>query len=110
MSSNSSLLTVVHRRVGLVQAEQPDGLTLPNSVDALHERWDVVEKPMVAPSWDFLWTGPSEEGREKQMFHQAFVMEGSEVPDFRQYPAEAVYVADTALKVSLMYLMVRRGS
>lgn len=100
---------MVHRRVGLVQAEQPDGQIILNSVDALHERWDVVEKPVVAPSWDFLWTGPSEEGREKQMLHNAFVMEGSEIPDFRQYPTEAVYVADTALKVNVVDLMVRFG-
>ena len=86
-------------RVGFLQTELPVTASLPSTVDALAQQWEVVEKPSTAPTWDFVWNGTAEEGREKQLVQQAFVASGNEVPPTRVYPLENIHVADAALKV-----------
>lgn len=76
-------------------------MAIPISIDALQDKWQVVEKPATTPSWDFVWTGPSEEGREKQLSQQSFVLGGNELPDTRQYTSDNIYVAGAALKVKI---------
>lgn len=71
---------------------------LPASLDAL-DGWEVVEKPLTAPSWDFMWSGVAEEGREKQLIQQSFVLGGNELPPANEYPSEDIFVADAVLKV-----------
>ena len=74
--------------------------TLPSTIELLDQRWDIVEKAPMAPTWDFMWNGPGEEGREKQFVQQAFLTGGNSIPVIRRYLSEAMYVADSALKVT----------
>ena len=73
---------------------------LPSSAAILEEQWDIVEKAPTVPTWDFVWNGAAEEGREKQFVQQAFVLSGNEIPAARLYPSEEIYVADSAIKVA----------
>ena len=94
------LLTVHFSRVGFLQTELPVTASLPVTADALCQQWDIVEKVPSAPTWDFIWNGTAEEGREKQFVQQAFVASGNEVPTPRSYTSERIHVADAALKVN----------
>lgn len=89
------------RRVGFLETEIPVTAALPTTPAALTEKWDVIEKAPIAPTWDFMWNGTAEEGREKQLIQQAFTIRGNEIPATRAYPVESVYVADSALKVMI---------
>lgn len=93
-------LTLICRRVGFQEAEQTLKAVLPPSVEALHARWEVVDRPLAAPTWDFMWTGPSEGGRERQFIQRAVLLEDPELPELKAYSSESVYVADGALKVT----------
>ena len=74
--------------------------SLPPNVESLSQRWEVIEKPCTAPTWDFMWNGLGEESREKQFVQQSFLAGGNEIPTTRRYDSEQVYVADSALKVN----------
>ena len=87
-----------------METEKSPTAILPLSVAALEDHWDIIEKSATAPSWDLVWTGSSEEGREKQISQQAFILGGNELPDLRQYATDNVYVADSALKVVFLLL------
>lgn len=65
------------------------------------EQWEVVEKPLVAPTWDFMWNYAAEEGREKQLAQQSFVSSYTAIPEARAYPHEHIYIGDAALKMTL---------
>ncbi len=89
------------RRVGFLETEQPVNVALPHTVAALEEGWEIKEQVPTAPSWDFMWNGAAEEGREKQVAQQSFVLGGNQLPPSRSYPSESIYVADIALKVRM---------
>ena len=72
---------------------------LPASLDVLDKKFEIVEKPLAAPSFDFMWSGVAEDGREKQLEQQAFILGGNELPAANEYPSEDIFVADAALKV-----------
>ncbi|GJE87719.1 hypothetical protein PsYK624_038020 [Phanerochaete sordida] len=88
-------------RVGFVETEKPLTVVLPASFEAMAAKWEVVEKPLTAPTWDFVWSGVAEEGREKQLSQQCFVLGGNELPPSEDYPTEDMFVADAALKMTL---------
>ncbi|EKM60813.1 uncharacterized protein PHACADRAFT_179990 [Phanerochaete carnosa HHB-10118-sp] len=88
-------------RVGFVETEKPLAAVLPASLDIFSTKWEVVEKPTTSASWDFMWSGVAEEGREKQLMQQSFVLGGNELPQSDEYPSENMFVADTALKMTL---------
>ncbi|PSR80716.1 hypothetical protein PHLCEN_2v6632 [Hermanssonia centrifuga] len=88
-------------RVGFLETEQPVNVALPHTVAALEESWEIKEQVPTAPSWDFMWNGAAEEGREKQVAQQSFVLGGNQLPPSRSYPSESIYVADIALKMTL---------
>ncbi|KAI0080022.1 hypothetical protein K474DRAFT_383634 [Panus rudis PR-1116 ss-1] len=87
-------------RVGYTEAVQGPALVLPSTVEELHHLYNVVEPSTSAPPFDFLWTNPSEESREKQFYQLGFVME-EDLPEVSSYPEENVYVADSTLKMVL---------
>ena len=76
-------------------------VALPSTVSALLRAWDVVEKPSVETTWDFMWTGAAEEGREKQFLQYALVASIPTLPSTRPYPSERISVAEGALKMML---------
>ena len=90
-----------YRRVGFSEPEKTTATPLPATVHELCQRYEVVERPLLAPTWDFVWNYAAEEGREKQLAQQAFVTSGATVPDMKGYSKESVHVADAALKMTL---------
>ncbi|KAI0786110.1 hypothetical protein C8Q75DRAFT_304194 [Abortiporus biennis] len=88
-------------RVGYLEDESSIAVTLPATVEAFERTWEITEKPITAPTWDFLWTFPSEESREKGFAHQAFLRDSTDFPEMQTYAENIVQVADTALKMAL---------
>ncbi|KZT06305.1 uncharacterized protein LAESUDRAFT_726133 [Laetiporus sulphureus 93-53] len=86
-------------RVGFLQMEKESTIVLPGTIDQLESSWNIIEKPPIAPKWDFIWTGVAEEGREKQFVQQAFTMDANEIPPTQCQHSESVYVAEAALKM-----------
>ena len=91
-----------------MQEETPITAVLPLHANGLLQKWDVVEKVDAAVSWDFMWNGAAEEGRERQFIQRAFLVGGNEIPATKKYLSEAVYVADAALKVHTPFLHLPR--
>ena len=92
------------RRIGFSEPEQIVNTVLSKTVAEFEEEWDITEKGQAAPTWDFMWTMPSEEAREKQFLQNALLADTSDMPPMRAYPSEQVYVADATLKVSAQFL------
>ncbi len=67
-------------------------------MDELLEGWDVVEPAVTSTTYDFMWKGDAEEGREKALYQQAFCT-GSTLPSAPEERSEAAFVAEAALKV-----------
>ncbi|TCD70634.1 hypothetical protein EIP91_002353 [Steccherinum ochraceum] len=88
-------------RIGFVETEQAITVTLPSSVADFEKSWHVSEKGVAAPMYDFMWSLPSEESREKHLLQMALVSDVYELPQVRSYSSEAVHVADAALKMAL---------
>lgn len=67
----------------------------------------VFEKPLLAPTFDFLWNNAAEEGREKLLAQQPFVLAPASSSGITQglqtsiYSSERPYVGDAALKMTL---------
>ena len=94
-----SLLILRRRRIGFVETERTITAPLPSSIKGL-EDWEIVEKPVTAPTWDFMWTVASEEAREKQFLYQALLTDMNDLPPIRTHPSEEIHVAEAAVKVS----------
>lgn len=60
---------------------------------------DVIEKESTVPTFDFMWTDPADDARDRRFTRMALVTEGNEVPLRQVYPNDQVYVADASLKV-----------
>lgn len=90
------------RRAGFSQAQVQLNLQLPSTVEHLLATCEVIEKSTAAPPWDFVWNATTEEGREKQMFSQAFVIDEETVVPEPIYDVDSFYVAEAAVKVSLL--------
>lgn len=63
------------------------------------DKWSISERKDGQGTWDFLWNGAAEEGREKQALEEAFVLE----IDDAVIPAKDTHhitVAESAMKVS----------
>ncbi|KAL6299663.1 hypothetical protein BKA93DRAFT_741989 [Sparassis latifolia] len=88
-------------RVGFVEQSSDVQIALPATVEQVETTWEVVDKRLPAPAWDFMWNVVAEEGREKQFAQQAFLTKMNEVPPVNDYPLEYTYVADSALKMML---------
>lgn len=93
------MLILYCRRIGFVETVRTITAPLPSSVKGL-EDWEIVEKPVTAPTWDFMWTVASEEAREKQFLYQALLTDMSELPPTRTHSLEDIHVAEAAVKVS----------
>lgn len=82
-------------------------IALPASVSDLMAQLNVIEKPVLAPTYDFMWNNAAEEGREKLLMHQPFVVSASselrlsQAVEMHAYPYERAYVGDAALKMTL---------
>lgn len=68
---------------------------------------DVIEKSLTAPTWDFVWSGGAEEGREKQLAQHPFLNDLSEIPIAADHSVEELYVADAAVKVRVLFSCMR---
>lgn len=88
-----------HRRVGFVDLSRDADFILPCDVHQLNSLWEVQEKPIIAPQFDFVWSLSAEEGREKQLAQHAFTTNLPEIPSITEYPSETLFVADSAMKV-----------
>ncbi|KAI0706049.1 hypothetical protein BC835DRAFT_1311874 [Cytidiella melzeri] len=95
-------------RVGFVGSEEDlPSIALPCSISALTAQFDVIEKPMLAPTYDFMWNNAAEEGREKLLVQHPFVLSVSSAGGIQQalqaraYSFERAYVGDAALKMTL---------
>ncbi|KAG7098926.1 hypothetical protein E1B28_000821 [Marasmius oreades] len=87
-------------RVGYAQQPKAVPEVLLNSLELMEEQYDVIETGTTGPTWEFAWNAAVEEGREKRMLTKPF----TKTPDillFGEAPAEAVYVAESALKMAL---------
>jgi oxalate---CoA ligase len=91
-----------------VETTQPNTAVLPSSLDAFAARWEIVEKSLVAPSWDFMWSGSAEEGREKQLVQEPFILNAHDIPESVLYTSDNIFVADAALKVRILATFVDR--
>ncbi|KAF9821815.1 hypothetical protein IEO21_00245 [Rhodonia placenta] len=88
-------------RVGFLEVDESIRTTLPSTVEELHATMDVIEKPLTAPTWDFVWSGGAEEGREKQLAQHPFLNDLSEIPIAADHFVEELYVADAAVKMAM---------
>ena len=85
--------------MGFLESEQTISIPLPSSIEEFERKWKVIEKPQTTPAWDFLWTLPSEEAREKLFLHEAITTHPHTIPEPPSYPTEPTHIADAALKV-----------
>lgn len=90
---------MVSSRVGFVEIDDTVNMSLPSSVEELEKTLDVVEQEVAAPAFDFVWTDPADDSRERRLMRTAFLTKGNEVPLQQSYPDDSVYIADTTLKV-----------
>ncbi|CAL1696293.1 unnamed protein product [Somion occarium] len=88
-------------RVGFVEIDDTVNMSLPSSVEELEKTLDVVEQEVAAPAFDFVWTDPADDSRERRLMRTAFLTKGNEVPLQQSYPDDSVYIADTTLKMVL---------
>ncbi|KAG9223138.1 hypothetical protein PLEOSDRAFT_155121 [Pleurotus ostreatus PC15] len=83
-------------RVGFTNTT--NSIIIPQSVDELLDGWDVVGPPVTSTTYDFMWKGDAEEGREKALYQQGFC-KGSILPSTPEERSEATFVAEAALKM-----------
>lgn len=83
-------------RVGFTNTT--NSIIIPQSVDELLDGWDVLEPPVTSTTYDFMWKGDAEEGREKALYQQAFC-KGSVLPSTSEERSEVAFVAEAALKM-----------
>ena len=88
------------RRVGFPQTDVELDVQIPSTVEHLLNSCDIIEKGPVAPPWDFVWSAITEEGREKQMFSQALVVNDERLFSSSTYDEDRFYVADATVKAS----------
>ncbi|KAK0198496.1 hypothetical protein F5146DRAFT_1158718 [Armillaria mellea] len=88
------------RRVGYAQPQENSiaELIIPNTVDDLLAGFDVIEAATTGPTWDFMWNGVVEEGREKRLTSQPFL---DTLGDLGETPVDdALAIAESALKAN----------
>lgn len=90
-----------NRRVGFQEPEEKGRIALLVSPENIDELYEVSDKLVTAPPYDFIWNVVAEEGREKHFNQQAFVRDIDDMPHAPGYASEDVYVADSALKMTL---------
>ncbi|KAH9835845.1 uncharacterized protein C8Q71DRAFT_99456 [Rhodofomes roseus] len=88
-------------RVGFVELSRDATFALPCDVEHLTSLWEIQEKPIASPLFDFVWSGSAEEGREKQLALHAFTTDLREMPRVVEYSSDNLFVADTAMKMVL---------
>jgi oxalate---CoA ligase len=94
--------------MGFLESEEAQpAVALPASLSDLMTRFNVIEKPVHVPTYDFMWNNAAEEGREKLLLHQPFIvsassqLHSSQAAEMHIYPDEGAYVGDAALKMTL---------
>ncbi|SJL05812.1 uncharacterized protein ARMOST_09148 [Armillaria ostoyae] len=89
-------------RVGYAQPQESSNaeLIIPNTVDDLLDGFDVIEAATTTgPTWDFMWNGVVEEGREKRLTSQPFL---DTLGNLGETPVDdALAIAESALKIAL---------
>lgn len=98
------MLILVSRRVGLAEPKETAGILIPISVERLLDEFEVVETTPTAPTWDFVWNAAVEEGREMRLLRQPFTREPGEFPSRSICEEEDIFLAESTLKVCLLYL------
>ncbi|KZT22146.1 hypothetical protein NEOLEDRAFT_1138493 [Neolentinus lepideus HHB14362 ss-1] len=88
-------------RVGFEQSSKGELVLLPASLELLQQNYDVVDKPINEPAWDFVWNTAGEEGREKNMARQPYVMDPEVSFWATEDLPETVHLAESALKIVL---------
>ncbi len=85
-------------RVGILIEDEKENFELPADVLDIADKWVITDRKDTQCSWDFLWNGSAEEGREKQALEEAFVLE---LDDAIIPPKDVglVNVAESAMKV-----------
>ena len=96
-----------HRRVGIVDVEDIQTFTLPASVEELNRTLTVIEKETTVPTFDFMWTDPADDSRDRRLTRMALVTEGNNIPLRQTYSSDITYVAEAGLKVCLFVLIPR---
>lgn len=79
-------------------------MKLPKSVEALHEACEVIERASQVPTWDFVWQGLLDEGREQSMLAHPFLSDVEDVPTVYDSSSDAIHVAESAIKVCPLHL------
>ncbi|KAK0208398.1 hypothetical protein DFS33DRAFT_1303084 [Desarmillaria ectypa] len=88
-------------RVGYAQTQENSNaeLIIPGTMDDLFDGFDVIETATTSPTWDFMWNGVVEEGREKRLMSQPFL---DTLGDLGETPVDdALVIAESALKMAL---------
>ncbi|KLO19987.1 hypothetical protein SCHPADRAFT_816815 [Schizopora paradoxa] len=62
-------------RVGISLEDEKENFELPADIREMEDKWIISERKDGQTTWDFLWNGSAEEGREKQALDEAFVLE-----------------------------------
>ncbi|KAK0478540.1 hypothetical protein IW261DRAFT_1551813 [Armillaria novae-zelandiae] len=88
-------------RVGYAQPQENSNaeLIIPNTVDVLLASFDVIEAATTGPTWDFMWNGVVEEGREKRLTSQPFLDTLGDLCE--TLVDDALAIAESALKIAL---------
>ena len=98
-SDFSICVDLIYSRVGISLEDEKDNFELPADIREMNDKWVISERKDGLTTWDFLWNGSAEEGREKQALDEAFVLE----IDDAVTPAkenEYLTVAESAMKAS----------
>ncbi|KAJ8517040.1 hypothetical protein ONZ45_g5742 [Pleurotus djamor] len=83
-------------RVGFTT--ETSSITLPENVEDLLSMFEVTEQPVAATSWDFVWKGDAEEGREKALAQQPFC-KSYIIPTEVQDESNMSAIAEAAVKM-----------
>lgn len=93
--------------MGIVDVEDVQCFSLPASVEELNRTLNVVEKESIVPTFDFMWTDPADDARDRRFTRMALVAEENEVPLRQIYPHDQMYLADATLKVQFWFIYHR---
>lgn len=84
---------------------QTSHIKLPASVDDISCDWEIVEKANTGPIWDFHWSAPVDEGREKNLLRHPFTTHSSDIPVSADDSVENVHLAEAAVKVICFFCL-----
>jgi hypothetical protein len=72
---------------------------IPATMEELFDQFDVVEGPIGAPTWDFMWNAIVDDSREKRALVHAFTTRPDDLVLGTENASDGVLLAESALKV-----------